>query len=172
MFCCVPFLLNHVSSLFLFFSCGSPGSSYWMIFRQRLPCESNIKSMKFNDLTLANLHFLREYLLLALDHQISQTKDCLWSYRLRSWLRLMMDPVHIPASHAAGYPVAFSRRWLEKWHRRSGGRCPMTGAALDLKEMSFGECPAGWRLSVRDKVSSMVSTRKYSDLRIGCINKC
>lgn len=47
---------------------------------------------------------------------------------------LMMDPVHIPASHSAQYPVAFSRRWLEKWHRRSGGRCPMTGAPLDLKE--------------------------------------
>lgn len=58
-----------------------------------------------------------------------------------------MDPVHIPASHEAGYPVAFSRRWLEKWHRRSGGRCPMTGAALDLKERSCGECPAECRLS-------------------------
>ncbi|CAK9082925.1 Potassium voltage-gated channel subfamily B member 2 [Durusdinium trenchii] len=47
---------------------------------------------------------------------------------------LMMDPVYIPASQSAQYPVAFSRRWLEKWHRRSGGRCPMSGAPLNLKE--------------------------------------
>lgn len=51
----------------------------------------------------------------------------------------MVDPVHIPASHAAQYPVAFSRRWLEKWHRRSGGRCPMTGASLDLKARPVGQ---------------------------------
>ncbi len=117
-------------------------------------CLVNPKSNQWNSmiLLLQTSIFCGNIFLLALDHQISQTKDCLWSYRLRSWLRLMMDPVHIPASHAAGYPVAFSRRWLEKWHRRSGGRCPMTGAALDLKERSFGECPAGWRLSVKDKV--------------------
>ncbi|CAJ1459566.1 unnamed protein product [Effrenium voratum] len=47
---------------------------------------------------------------------------------------LMMDPVYIPGSQVAHYPVAFSRRSLEKWHRRSKGRCPITGDTLDLKE--------------------------------------
>ena len=36
--------------------------------------------------------------------------------------------------HLRRYPVAFSRRCLEKWHRRAGGRCPLTGAPMDLKE--------------------------------------
>ena len=45
-----------------------------------------------------------------------------------------MDPVYIPGSQVAHYPVAFSRRSLEKWHRRSKGRCPITGDTLDLKE--------------------------------------
>lgn len=49
---------------------------------------------------------------------------------------LMMDPVYIPSSNSTQYPVAFSRRCLEKWHRRAGGRCPLTGAPMDLKDAS------------------------------------
>lgn len=47
---------------------------------------------------------------------------------------LPYDPVFIPCSHSAHYKVVFSRRWLEKWHRRSGGRCPMSGGPLDMKD--------------------------------------
>ncbi|CAE8597631.1 unnamed protein product [Polarella glacialis] len=49
-------------------------------------------------------------------------------------------PVHIPGSLSASYAVAFHRRSLERWHRRSGGRCPITGQPLDLKDAV--ECPA------------------------------
>ena len=113
-----------------------------MIFQKSLPCESKIKPIKFNNLALATLHFRRgTSFACAGSPNFANTR--LFVILLTQIVRLMMDPVHIPASHEAGYPVAFSRRWLEKWHRRSGGRCPMTGAALDLKERSCGECPAG-----------------------------
>eukprot|EP00927_Polykrikos_kofoidii_P034138 TRINITY_DN28977_c0_g1_i1.p1 TRINITY_DN28977_c0_g1~~TRINITY_DN28977_c0_g1_i1.p1 ORF type:complete len:660 (+),score=122.23 TRINITY_DN28977_c0_g1_i1:74-2053(+) len=55
------------------------------------------------------------------------------------WLRcgvsgalLNTAAVRIPSA-CTTQPVAFDRRSLERWHRRSGGRCPITGQPLDLR---------------------------------------
>eukprot|EP00928_Gymnodinium_smaydae_P047515 TRINITY_DN31716_c0_g1_i1.p1 TRINITY_DN31716_c0_g1~~TRINITY_DN31716_c0_g1_i1.p1 ORF type:complete len:668 (-),score=119.72 TRINITY_DN31716_c0_g1_i1:155-2077(-) len=57
--------------------------------------------------------------------------------RAPDWLRcgvsgrlLTQAAVRIPG--ATQQPVAFDRRSLERWHRRSGGKCPITGQSLDL----------------------------------------
>jgi len=44
------------------------------------------------------------------------------------------DAVRIPAlTNATTQNVAFHRRSLERWYRRSGGLCPVTGHSLDLR---------------------------------------
>jgi len=47
---------------------------------------------------------------------------------------LVEQATQVPASGATAYPVLFARQSLEKWHRRTGGRCPLTGQPLDLRE--------------------------------------
>mmetsp|Transcript_89349 Transcript_89349/g.251585 ORF Transcript_89349/g.251585 Transcript_89349/m.251585 type:complete len:626 (+) Transcript_89349:69-1946(+) len=47
---------------------------------------------------------------------------------------LTVSAVRIPV--ATNQPVAFERKSLERWHRRSGGRCPITGQPLDLKTLT------------------------------------
>jgi len=46
---------------------------------------------------------------------------------------LTIAPVRVPGCAAAARPVAFGRRALERWHRRSGGRCPLTAQPLDMQ---------------------------------------
>eukprot|EP00747_Dinoflagellata_sp_TGD_P051663 gnl/TRDRNA2_/TRDRNA2_147469_c0_seq1.p1 gnl/TRDRNA2_/TRDRNA2_147469_c0~~gnl/TRDRNA2_/TRDRNA2_147469_c0_seq1.p1 ORF type:complete len:631 (+),score=84.23 gnl/TRDRNA2_/TRDRNA2_147469_c0_seq1:45-1937(+) len=45
---------------------------------------------------------------------------------------LTTAPVRVPGCAAAAHPVAFSRPSLERWHRCSGGRCPITLEPLQL----------------------------------------
>lgn len=47
---------------------------------------------------------------------------------------LTEQATQVPASCTTAYPVLFARQSLEKWHRRSGGRCPLTGQPLDMRE--------------------------------------
>lgn len=47
---------------------------------------------------------------------------------------LVEQATQVPASCTTAYPVLFARQSLEKWHRRSGGRCPLTGQPLDMRE--------------------------------------
>lgn len=58
--------------------------------------------------------------------------------RMPDWLRcgvsgalLTSAAVRIPG--ATIQPIAFDRRSLERWHRRTGGKCPISGRALDLR---------------------------------------
>jgi len=44
-------------------------------------------------------------------------------------------PVCVPGSSDTIYCVAFNRRNLERWHKRSGGRCPLTLQPLDLRDV-------------------------------------
>jgi len=41
--------------------------------------------------------------------------------------------VRIPSSTSASFPVAYMRRPLEQWHRRSKGKDPLTGEDLDMR---------------------------------------
>jgi len=48
---------------------------------------------------------------------------------------LVAGAVRIPGCAAAAHPVAFTRQNLERWHRRSGGRCPITLEPLDMRSV-------------------------------------
>ncbi|CAK0848779.1 unnamed protein product [Prorocentrum cordatum] len=57
---------------------------------------------------------------------------------------LVEQATQVPASGATAYPVLFARQSLEKWHRRTGGRCPLTGQPLDpARGAGRPACPSG-----------------------------
>mmetsp|Transcript_90443 Transcript_90443/g.198102 ORF Transcript_90443/g.198102 Transcript_90443/m.198102 type:complete len:643 (+) Transcript_90443:61-1989(+) len=48
---------------------------------------------------------------------------------------LQEAPVRVPDASQASCETAFERHWLEKWHRRSKGRCPLTGRPLNMSDV-------------------------------------